>query len=387
MQNKSIKIALFFTYGMSFKDWYLAGYYIRDSLLYNKLCEIGHEVYFVTYGDKTDSEYLPKDSKIKLLTRPARMSKLLYAYLIPFIHRKVLKGIDLIKSHQLNGARYAVLAKSVYRKPYVARCGYLISVFAAHEGITGYKKVKIDMEERLAFSAADAACVPWEGEIDYVTTRYGLRREKFYACPNWVDTEQFKPDKSVKKQPGRICFIGRLHPQKQPMLLLEAIKNLDNIELLMIGKGHLKSQIEEKCKEYKINATLIDYASNESLPGYLNSSSIYILPTRYEGGSPKTLLEAMACGLPVVSTDAFGVDEAFEHMIHGFKCKVDDVNAMADAIKTLLTNHELRQQLGNNSRSHVLETYSIEKALERELVIYDQLLKAKQVQRQGNGKS
>jgi len=149
----------------------------------------------------------------------------------------------------------------------------------------------------------------------------------------------------------------------------------------MIGKGPLKSQIEEKCKEYKIKATLIDYASNESLPGYLNSSLAYVLPTMYEGGSPKTLLEAMACGLPVVSTDAFGVDEAFEHKVHGFKCKVNDVRAMADAIKQLLNNQELRQQLGKNSRTHVLEMYSIEKAIERELTIYDQLLKEKQVQR------
>jgi len=214
MHNNSIKLALFFTYGMSFKDWYQAGYYIRDSLLYNRLCDMGHEVYFVTYGDETDYNYLPVDSKIKLLLRPKRIPKGLYAFLIPLIHRKALKRVNIIKSHQLNGARYAVFAKKIFKKPYIARCGYLISVFAAYEGVAGYKKTKIDMEERLAFSAADAACVPCKGEIDYVTSRYGLRLKKFYACPNWVDTEQFKPDKSVKKQPGRICFIGRLHPSK-----------------------------------------------------------------------------------------------------------------------------------------------------------------------------
>ena len=152
MENKKISIALFFTYGISFKDWYWAGYYIRDSLLYNRLCEMGHEVYFITYGDETDSEFLPKDSKIKLLTRPKGLPKYLYAFLIPLIHRKALQKIDLVKSHQLNGAGYAVLAKTFFRKPYIARCGYLTSIFAANEGGRGFRKVKIDMEEAMAFS-------------------------------------------------------------------------------------------------------------------------------------------------------------------------------------------------------------------------------------------
>ena len=373
MENKKISIALFFTYGISFKDWYWAGYYIRDSLLYNRLCEMGHEVYFITYGDETDSEFLPKDSKIKLLTRPKRLPKYLYAFLIPLIHRKALQRVDLVKSHQLNGAGYAVLAKTFFRKPYIVRCGYLTSIFAANEGGRGFRKVKIDMEEAMAFWAADVGCVPCEGGIDYVTSRYKVSREKLYACPNWVDTEQFKPDSSVQKHPRRICFIGRLHPQKQPLLLLEAIKDLEGVELLMIGKGPLKDQVEARCKAYNIKATLMDHVSNESLPGYLNSSSIYVLPTRYEG-IPKTLLEAMACGLPVVSTDAFGVDEAFEHEAQGIKCKVDDVQTMAEAISTLLEYPELRQKMGQKGRTHVIEKYSIEKALERELSIYYKLL-------------
>lgn len=374
MENKKISIALFFTYGMSFKDWYRAGYYIRDSLLYNRLCEMGHEVYFVTYGDETDSEFLPKDSKIKLLARPKKLPKYLYAFLIPLIHMHTLRKVDLIKSHQLHGAKYAVLTKTIFRKPYIARCGYLTSVFAANEGVSSLKKIRKDTEEALTFWAADAGCVPCKGEIDYVTSRYMVSRQKMYTCPNWVDTEQFKPDPSVQKNPRRICFVGRLHPQKQPLLLLEAIRGLEDVELLMIGKGPLKDQVKARCKAYNIKAALMDYAPNESLPGHLNSSSIYVLPTRYEGGSPKTLLEAMACGLPVVSTDAFGVDEAFEHEVQGIKCNVDDVQAMAKAISMLLKNPELKQQMGQNGRDHVVEKYSIEKALERELAIYNKLL-------------
>jgi glycosyltransferase involved in cell wall biosynthesis len=100
---------------------------------------------------------------------------------------------------------------------------------------------------------------------------------------------------------------------------------------------------------------------------------MYVLPTLYEGGSPKTLLEAMACALPVVTTSGFGVDEALEDGIHGFKCPPKDVKAFHDAIVTLLNDPLEARAMGERGRQRILEYYAIERAVERELKLLAEL--------------
>ena len=84
----------------------------------------------------------------------------------------------------------------------------------------------------------------------------------------------------------------------------------------------------------------------------------------------------MSCGLPVISTNGFGVNEVFNHLEHGIKIDVDDVTALRNAILLLLKNPDMRKKMGENGRKLVLEHYSIEKAIERELNIYKQLLES-----------
>ena len=366
------KLVLFFTLGMSVKRWYEAGLARRDSLLYERLYDRGWETYFVTYGNADDQQYLPAGSHIQVLTKPAGLTNSQYGWRIPFIHRDVLNTADVIKSHQVAGARFAVWAKLRLGKPYIARCGYLHSLFAAWEKRSRQERVVSRIEEFLAFRTADAVCVPSQAEVDYICRRYGVNPTKAHVCPNWIDTERFKPYPAVPKHPRRVCFVARFEAKKQPLLLLEALRGVEDIELLMIGGGPLKRQIEAKIREYGLSAIVLDRLPNEELPEYLNSSAIYVLPTMHEGGSPKTLLEAMACGLPVVSTNGFGVNEAFQHGVHGYKCAVDDVWAFKEAILALLADRVHRQTLGQQGRQHVIANYSIERAVERELSILSQ---------------
>jgi glycosyltransferase involved in cell wall biosynthesis len=364
-----MKLALFFTEAYSVRKWHEAGLVLRDSLLYERLCEQGHEVYFVTYGDEDDYRYLPAGSRIKVLSKPKGMTNGQYGWRIPVVHRDVLSKVDVIKSHQVDGARFAAWCKLRLRKPYIARCGYLVSAFMARLGTSRRERVKKWAEEAFAFHVADAVCVPSRAGIEYLRRRYRINPDKAHACPNWIDTERFKPDAGLTKHPRRVCFVARFHRQKQPLLLLEALKGIDDVELLMIGGGPLKPQVEAKIQEYGLKATILDRVPNEDLPGYYNSSVVYMLPTLIEGGSPKTLLEAMSCEIPVVSTNAFGVDEVFEDGKHGFKCDPDDVRAFRAAIEALLDNPALGRQMGQRGRQHVIENYSIERALDREIGI------------------
>lgn len=367
------RLVLFFTEGVSLKTWYEAGVLERDTLLYAYLAQRGYEIYFLTYGDHQDAQYLPPDSPFKVLSRPEGMNKADYQRNLLKIHHDTLQKMDVIKSHQNNGSRYAALASWRLKKPYIARCGYLESYFLAQKNAPLKRRLFNWGEEFFAFHQANVICVPSQSEIDYIYHRYRINRQKARACPNWIDTDFFKPDPTIEKKPRQICFIARFEPQKDPLTLIEAVRGLENIELVMIGGGSLKSQIEAKIDEYSINARILNRLPNEELPHYLNESAVYILPTLYEGGSPKTLFEAMACGLPVVSTNAFGVDEAFIDGVHGYKCNTGDIAGFRKALQKILDNPDHARQLGQQGRQHVIDHYAIDRALERELDILKSL--------------
>ena len=334
---------------------------------------MGFEFYFVTYGNDTDKDFAVHP-RIHVLPRPRYVPGRLYVWLIPLIHGGVLRNVDIIKSHQIRGSLAAVIAKTVLNKPYISRCGYFASMFA--RDANPWERMEARLEESVALRSADLVCVPNQAHAAIAGEQYGVLSDKLKICPNWIDTVQFAPDPHIQKRPRRICFVGQLIDRKGPLLLLEAVKNIPDLEILIIGKGKQRPQVEQMVRDYHLNAQVLDFVPNERLPGYLNACAIYVLPTRLEG-NPKTLLEAMACALPVVSTSAFGANEVFVDQVHGLKCSVGNVKMLREAIETLLDNPAAANEMGRRGRAHIIENFSVEKAVARELAIYAQLLKAR----------
>ena len=211
------------------------------------------------------------------------------------------------------------------------------------------KKFRSYIEEMLAFRIASVICVPSKAEAVYIVDRYHIDENKVRISPNWVDTEVFKPDPVAKKVSNRICFIGRFDSQKQPLALIEASKGIEDVDLLFIGGGPLGEEIRAKLKEYNIKGTVHDRLPNETLEKYLNTSIMYALPTAYEGGSPKTVLEAMACGIPVVCTNAFGADAVFQDRVHGLKFDPSDLEGLKRSILEILDDPTKASSYGNTS--------------------------------------
>jgi glycosyltransferase involved in cell wall biosynthesis len=233
------------------------------------------------------------------------------------------------------------------------------------------------MEEALSFHGAGLVSVPSEGEAAHAVRACRVPRSKFRLAPNWIDTEVFHPDPAVR-HPRKLVFVGRMHPQKQPLLFLELVEQLRDlgVEAVMIGEGELDKQVETQIVERKLLVARFKRLANTAIVGHLQASAVYVLPTRYEGGSPKTLLEAMACGLPVVSTTAFGAREACQDGVHGYQCDPSDSAAMLRALRTLLGDATLAARMGEEGRRHIVQHYSVEAALRREETIMKELVPA-----------
>ena len=366
---KDKTLALFFTAGVSLKTWHDIGMIDREVAVYNELSKYFKHLYFFTYGDNDDlkfQHYLTEN--ITIVPSRYTFNLLLYSFMLPFIHCKILKNIDIFKTNQMLGSWSAVIAKILYRKKLVARTGYTWSIFHSVENPKNRKILMVKNVERLAYRACDAAITSSEGDFNYIEQNYHPRRHTLIY--NYVETEVFKPLNRIK-QKGSICFIGRLQDIKNLVALLEALKGLP-YTLDIIGNGQQEEELKRFTINNKVKANFLGNIPNHKLPEILSTHELFVLPSLLEG-MPKTLLEAMACGLPVIGTNVEGIKEVIKHGENGILCDTDS-GSIRKAITSVMEDEGLRKRLGKNARKTIEKGFSLEKLVDKELELYTQLL-------------
>jgi glycosyltransferase involved in cell wall biosynthesis len=370
---KDKNLALFFSYGVSLKTWHDIGMIDREVAIYNELSEYFKHIYFFTYGDNGDLEFTgclaPNITVVpqKFIPHKTIYSAILYSFMLPVIHRKVLKHVDILKTNQMAASWTAALSKLLYRKKLIVRTGFMWSVNYAREHPGSRKLWLIKNIEKFAYKSADAAVTTSQGSFNYVEQNYHPRKQSLIT--NYVETEVFKPLNRTKK-PGSICFIGSLYQAKNPVALLEALKGLPYY-IDIIGSGPMSSQLQEFAANNGVKVNFLGNIPNHELPEILNQHEMFILPSLWEG-MPKTLLEAMACGLPVIGTRVSGIQEVIDDGENGILCNTDSAS-IKQAITRLMEDEELKKRLGENARKTIEEDYSLTKLVDKELELYTKL--------------
>ena len=362
-------LALFFTTGLSLKTWHDIGMIDREVAIYNELSKYFEHIYFFTYGDEDDlrfKSYLADN--ITIVPKKCVSNSLLYSVMLPFIHRKVLSRAHILKTNQMYGSWSAVLAKLIYRKKLIIRTGYMWSIFFAKEYPRSWKRLMIKNAERIAYKLADGIITTSQAGFDYVERNYNPAGTHV-LIPNYIETDVFKP-MNMAKQKGSICFIGRLTQEKNLFALLEALSGL-SYTLTIIGSGEQRERLKQFADENGVKVNFLGNIPNHKLPKILNEHELFVLPSLWEG-MPKTLLEAMACGLPSIGTKIDGTKEVIEHGKNGILCDTDS-NSIRQAIIRVMEDEGLRQTLAGNARKTIEEGFSLGQLIERELDLYTQL--------------
>jgi len=367
---KSKTLALFFTTGVSLKIWHETGMIDREVAIYNDLSNYFKHIYFFTYGDDKDLEYKTYlTNNITIIPKTLISSSFIYSFILPFLHRKILKDVHILKTNQMWGSWSTVLAKLIYRKKLVVRTGYILSINVTNRNPKSKKRWIIKTIERIAYKLADGIITTSQANFKYVEDNYHSWGTHI-MIPNYVETNIFAPRDLVKKK-GSICFIGRLAEPKNLFALLEALAGLPYL-LSIIGSGEQGEQLKEFAEKNRVRVNFLGNIPNHELPEVLNQHELFVLPSLWEG-MPKTLLEAMSCGLAVIGTKINGIKEVIEHGKNGILCDTDS-NSIRGAIVSLIEKEELKKKLGINARKTIEERFSLEKLLGKELDLYHSLL-------------
>ena len=209
--------------------------------------------------------------------------------------------------------------------------------------------------------------------------------------PPGIDSEKFKPvDSNIRKEYNiepddkLVLFVGRLVPVKNiPFLITgmaELIKSDSKIKLMLVGEGPLYEQLVNLVSALNIEANVIftGRIANDVLAGYYSAADVFAITSNYDN-FPNAVIEAMACGLPVVGTKVGGIPQQVEDGVNGFLIENNNIVEFKEAVLKLVRNRRLCKEIGERNREMVKAKYDWSKSAKRLLEIYEGLLKGVKV--------
>lgn len=239
---------------------------------------------------------------------------------------------------------------------------------------------RFQFKEELAETFRKAAAVHCVSEaILNEATKYGLDPQKANVIRPAVDPEFFSPraEKANHNDTFRITTTGALIWRKGYEYALQSIRALKDRGISMrfniVGGGPERDRVLFTIRDLDLEdvVRLHGPQSPERVREFLQSSDVFLLSSLSEGIS-NALLEAMACELPVVTTDCGGMREAVTDGVEGFVVPVRDVDAISEALQMLWENPQLRMRMGKAGRQRVEQSFSLSRQVDQFLSLCQQ---------------
>ncbi len=193
-----------------------------------------------------------------------------------------------------------------------------------------------------------------------------------------INLDVFCPDPSKNKR-WDVAFMGRLEPMKGvdvfPEMLEILRKHRPEMRMVMTGEGSLHNRLLSELASRRVD-DMVDYlgvVDARMVPEIINQSKIFLYPSREEPFG-LSILEAMACGVPVITANVYGPSEIVASGEDGLTITPGNPLIMADAIDLLLTDSALYEKIRQNSRATVSNRFDIQAHVSRLLEVYQELV-------------
>ena len=354
-----------------------------------KLCKYVDDVTVIT-AQVSDLNEIPKNLHIEKppisqIPKIRGFSKLFYYSIYPL---KMRKKINLIYVRTMSPAEILSLwvVKSLLKIP----CVLMIGGTCIYEPLTIRNRIY-----RWIFShalvAADKIIVYSDKMIPFIKKlNSSIPDEKFVIVRNAIDENRFRPisrDEMILKNMGIkdgekvILFVGKIMKRKGAVDILKMVplvKKEHNIKIVFIGNIDEKSSdfIElnslSKSSNLRDRVILQGKIPNNDLVKYLACADVYIYLTKGCEGIPRSILEAMACGKPVIATPIAGIPDAVISGETGYI--VNDYIEAAEKINLLLSDVNLYNKISMNCRNKILNEFTFEKTLPKMIKLFNSVI-------------
>ena len=360
-----------------------------------RLVKKGHDVTILTpkYPEFKNSKTCEKIDSVKVYRFPISSCMYKFSALPRYIDmqmRAFRKIIELDRNehfdifHQfhlfaLGGA--VVLAKNILRK-------LLVTTLAGWDTYDPIHPVPNFFHSYLArvMNESDVVTSPCEELVKHAKEQGCRKRIKI--IPHGVDITRFNPcidgsmvrkNLEIKDDETMVLSVQRLVRKKGVDWLINAIlevikKSARNVRFIIVGEGPEKNELIELARKLKVSNSVdfTGFIASEEIARYYSASDILVLYSLYEQFGI-TLLEAMACGKPVISTRVGAIPEVVDHGKTGLLVPPKNPEALADAIMKLVKDEELRIRMGMEGRKKVEREYDWDVIVDNYLKLYEDM--------------
>jgi len=247
------------------------------------------------------------------------------------LRRFVRSGqFDVVHSSLWGANAFTRLAAAGGRRP---------AIVVSERRVEDFRSARRRRLDRALRHVTDAYIGNSEAVGSFITVAHDVARERVHVVPNGIDTEVFLPHEQSRWDPAagprRIGAVGRLAHQKGFDILiaaLPAVLDHHDVDVTIIGEGALRRDLEHQARGLPVSF-MGRLDSPSEVADFLRSLDLFVMPSRYEG-LPNAVLEAVACGVRVVATDAPGMRAALGSAP---LVPAEDPHALAGAITSALS--------------------------------------------------
>jgi glycosyltransferase involved in cell wall biosynthesis len=183
------------------------------------------------------------------------------------------------------------------------------------------------------------------------------------------DEEERAPIEALPDARTRAVMVARFSRQKDHALLLQAASDIPDLDLVFLGQGELEGEIRTLAEDLGMGGRVHFLGYSRYVPWILSKMDLFCLISNYEG-FPRSTIEAMARGLPVVVSDVGGAAEAVEDGVNGFVIPRGDIGLLRARLKDLIREPDLRRSMGEASSVRYRESYTLDALVARTLALY-----------------
>lgn len=293
-------------------------------------------IYRHLHFGKSLFHYLEKYPILQFLYLTPHLFIKSYLWLL-FNHSK----ITIIHSHGFNGAFIGHYLSRIFGKKHI------ISTHAVYDYLKPSSLLlKLINQSHITLtlsSASQKQLISW-----------GVNPTKLAIYKYWIDLNIFKPT-NPKCKKFTVLFVGRLIAKKGVKLLVKIAQKLTNLNFVFIGTGPLESYLQTISNKYN-NIKFLGKIDNKLLPKYYSQSHLLCVPSLYQEGFGRVVMESVACGTPVLASNLGGLPEALDNSVSILIKPV--LNNLSASILKLYQNKNLYNKLSSHCRLYALSNFS-----------------------------
>lgn len=224
--------------------------------------------------------------------------------------------------------------------------------------------------ERMGFAVATGVATYTPG----MAQSLGLEPANADVYPDaarFVETDRFSLQREIEDRPDRVVFVGRLDAEKNVDVIADVAVSMPDVEFVFVGDGPQRDRLEIAAS----NITVEGWQPHDRIPEYLNDARALVLASDPTEGLPTVILEAFACGTPVVATDVAGVSDVVSDDLTGYLVAEPDPAALQSALRELVHHEDLPSFSENCSRLVDIQ-FSFDAAVERYATMFAKMTAA-----------